>query len=594
MHLALTALALGIALTALAPARPALAQAVVYVNTTEDSRIDTFEPCVPGGRCGLRSAIRTAQLEVAGAIVRACFDPAEVPGARACPPGAVPIRKSDPGYDPRIDRWVIKLADPNPIEMNVRQTFVDLRQGLDWKSPADNKFVIDASGLDIDHVFAMESDRNILAGFEIRGSFTRSAILIRGGRTRDESRFNQVGPGVIFANMPAGSGVHIVSKDTNQNRIIGNWCGITGDGTQVSPLTDDCVYLEQGTTKNVIGDASPGGRNIFAATSEGAGVRIEDSEFVGLDVRTRDNVIEYNWFGLDAAGEATEGLDSGLVLVWSPNNKVSHNVISNSRNAGVAVFNVLTGTLISDNIIGGGPDGSTCRGNKGDGVFMISGPSLSRIERNRVVCNAGNGVTLQGPNTVDNVISENSIRSVGGKPISLLSDANRKIKPPTLGDVSETSLTGTACAGCTVEVFSDNDRQAQYFEGRVVADASGAFVLDKPEGWQGRYVTASQARDGNGSELATAKLVGNIGRRTPTPTGAVPTWTPAVSETPGPSASPSPTPRPQLTYTHRIHLPILARGQADLGRAGVAVPSARQGADRSFELLRLARALFLR
>ncbi|MCB9175697.1 MAG: right-handed parallel beta-helix repeat-containing protein [Caldilineae bacterium] len=594
MHLALTALALGIALTALAPARPALAQAVVYVNTTEDSRIDTFEPCVPGGRCGLRSAIRTAQLEVAGAIVRACFDPAEVPGARACPPGAVPIRKSDPGYDPRIDRWVIKLADPNPIEMNVRQTFVDLRQGLDWKSPADNKFVIDASGLDIDHVFAMESDRNILAGFEIRGSFTRSAILIRGGRTRDESRFNQVGPGVIFANMPAGSGVHIVSKDTNQNRIIGNWCGITGDGTQVSPLTDDCVYLEQGTTKNVIGDASPGGRNIFAATSEGAGVRIEDSEFVGLDVRTRDNVIEYNWFGLDAAGEATEGLDSGLVLVWSPNNKVSHNVISNSRNAGVAVFNVLTGTLISDNIIGGGPDGSTCRGNKGDGVFMISGPSLSRIERNRVVCNAGNGVTLQGPNTVDNVISENSIRSVGGKPISLLSDANRKIKPPTLGDVSETSLTGTACAGCTVEVFSDNDRQAQYFEGRVVADASGAFVLDKPEGWQGRYVTASQSRDGNGSELATAKLVGNIGRRTPTPTGAVPTWTPAVSETPGPSASPSPTPRPQLTFTHRIHLPILARGQADLGRAGVAVPSARQGADRSFELLRLARALFLR
>ena len=34
---------LGIALTALAPARPALAQAVVYVNTTEDNRIEAFD-----------------------------------------------------------------------------------------------------------------------------------------------------------------------------------------------------------------------------------------------------------------------------------------------------------------------------------------------------------------------------------------------------------------------------------------------------------------------------------------------------------------------------------------------------------------------
>ncbi len=556
---ALAALILSIFAVLALPRHHAAAQSVVYVNSTQDSE-EGAAPCQPGQPgCGLRRAIRTAQLNLQGTIVRSCFDPQEVPGALPCPPGATPIRKSDPGYDPELDRWIFRLTNPFPIEMNVTQTFVDLRQGLDWSSPADNKFIVDATGLGMDHAFALESDRNILAGFELRGDFLRAAILIRTGVTFDDSKLNQVGPGVIFANMPSGSGVHIVGAGTSQNRIIGNWCGITGDGTEISPLTDDCIYMEQGTSKNVIGDASPAGRNVFAATSEGSGVRIEDSEFVGLDIQTRDNVIEYNWFGLDATGEATGGLDSGLVMVWSPYNKVSHNVISNSRNAGIAAFNVLSGTLVTDNIIGGDPTGQSCRGNRGDGVFMISGPSNSRIEGNRVLCNQGNGITLQGPNTRDNLLSENQITAVGGKPISLLSSANRSVRPPTIERVSETEVSGSACAGCTVELFSDNDKQAQYFEGRVVADDTGRFVFLPPEGFQGRYVSATSTRDGNTSELAAAQLVPNgTGRRTPTPTQGPPTWTPAVSDTPGPSPTPLPTERPELP--HKTYLPQLLRG----------------------------------
>jgi hypothetical protein len=565
----LAAIGLAAAFFSQIPAQPAMAQSVVYLSSTDDVITQNDESCVPGQPCPLRTAIRTAQREANGAIVRACFDPAEVPGALPCPPGGRPLRKSDKGYDPVEDRWIIKIKSNLPIEMNAKQTFVDLRQGLDWKSPADNKIVIDAGDLGLDHLFAMDSDRNILAGFEIRGSFLRSAILIRGGRTRDESRNNQIGPGIIFAKIPHGAGLHIKSADTSNNKFIGNWCGITGDGTVISPLTDDCVFLEQGTYGNVIGDASPAGRNIFAATTAGSGVRIEDSEFVGLNVQTRQNVIEYNWFGLDAKEQATGGLDSGIIFVWSPFNTVRHNVISNSRNAGIGAFNVMTGTIISDNIIGGDSKAEGCRGNKSDGVLLVSGPSGSVIERNQVVCNQGNGITLQGANTRDNLIRQNTIRGIVGKPISILSDANRKIRPPKIVELSSTQVSGTTCVTCTVEIFSDANKQAQFYEGSVEADASGNWSFEPADGFRGRYVTASTTDVLNSSELAAAVLVPNGGGRSPTPTNGPPTWTPDPKDpTPSPTATTAPTSGPR-SY---VYLPVLAKAHESLGQTPTSDP----------------------
>jgi hypothetical protein len=74
---------------------------------------------------------------------------------------------------------------------------------------------------------------------------------------------------------------------------------------------------------------------------------------------------------------------------------------------------------------------------------------------------------------------------------------------PVITFVTSTGVSGIACPGCTVEVFSDADREGRSYEGTTVADASGLFTLAKPTGFIGPYLTTTAPdRDGNTSALS--------------------------------------------------------------------------------------------
>lgn len=74
---------------------------------------------------------------------------------------------------------------------------------------------------------------------------------------------------------------------------------------------------------------------------------------------------------------------------------------------------------------------------------------------------------------------------------------------PVIRAVDGTSVSGTACANCTVEVFSDDEDEGGIYEGTAIAGASGAFVFRKPDGLTGPYITATATdRDGNTSEFS--------------------------------------------------------------------------------------------
>jgi hypothetical protein len=64
-----------------------------------------------------------------------------------------------------------------------------------------------------------------------------------------------------------------------------------------------------------------------------------------------------------------------------------------------------------------------------------------------------------------------------------------------------------ACAGCTVEVFSDDDAEGRLFEGATVSDPSGAFAFTKaPNYLVGPNVTATATDTaGNTSEFSEPK-----------------------------------------------------------------------------------------
>jgi len=515
---------------------------IFFVNSLADSTRTDGQCEDDSGTCTLRAAIQRAAFSDAGGIVRACFDPETVPGALPCPPGKVPLGASTPGYDAATGKFVIRQRD-QPLKLSEGFTIVDMRQGLAWDGPQDNRIVIDSSGAGLKIGFSVTSENNVVAGIEFTGGYETAAIHVPGGTFGEIASGNQIGPGNIFADLVDGYAVQLTGDAVNGNRVYGNWCGIRGDGTVVAPVFSDCVKLDQGTYENIIGDLVPENRNVFASSELGSGVTIEGPDAYG-------NVVQGNWFGMDATGETRVGLQSGINLLMEPEDTlIERNVISGNENAGVALFEATSGTRIERNIIGADPTGEKCVANIGFGISLQGGPLNTLITDNLIACNTSGGVMMAGRSTVDNTLSRNTFRDNGGNPIRLVQRANREVAAPTLTAASSTEVRGTACAECLVEVFAvdylDPLSEADTFEGSVEADGSGAFVLVKPDGFSGDGLVATATDDRSTSEFSEKLAVDATGP-TPPPTER-------------PSPSPSPTGPTRATETPTVEAPEIFR-----------------------------------
>lgn len=499
----------------------------LYVNTTEDLAAQP-DHCLPGNACPIRAAIEKSESVPGGAVITACLDPAVVPAASRCPGGRVPLTADDPNYDPASGKWSIRLTPASlPIQMTTGGTEIDFAAMLEaYAGPGDNRVVIDGSGAGLQVAIEIESNDNVLKGFDIRGGYSESAIVVQTNLAGEGSSNNQLGPGLSFRDITEGNAVRIRGMATVNNRIVGSWCGLDDDGRSVAPVSADCVYLNSGTQGNVVGGDAPEDRNLFAASELGVGVKIENPGSTG-------NIIRGNWFGLDVDGQATPGLFAGVLIIdQASDNQIVGNVIGGSRSEGVSIGGETARTLIEDNSIGLAPDGSTCIGNQTYGIALQFGPKSTRILRNRIACNERGGVVLTGPGTFDNTLSENSITNNAGNAIDLAQRSNNRIEPPEVLSLDHTRVTGRACAGCVVEAFTDPVGEAQHFEGRVTAGAvDGAFELSVPGGFRLRALTLTQTDGKNTSALSAFRAVPGAG--TAAPTEPTPTSPPVPSPTGG-------------------------------------------------------------
>lgn len=520
------------------PARPSAAQDALFVNTTSDPRIGANQCESDADDCSLRGAVERARLLERGAIIRACFDPGEVDGALPCPPGKKPLRTSDPGYDAATGKWTITMRSDVAYGLSEPGTIVDFRQGLRWEDPSDNRIIVKSGVPETETAFRFTAENNVLAGIEFRGEYTLAAVYLPGGIFGEPAAGNQIGPGNIFAGIPRGAGVKMSGDIVYENRVFGNWCGITGDGTVVDPVFEDCVQLDQGANNNIIGDRALENRNVFAASTIGSGVIIEGDTIGGP--QTDGNEIRGNWFGMNFTGTERVGLKSGIQLVFTPTNtRIIGNVISGNENAGIALFDAIDGVLIEDNLIGGDPSDQGCVPNIGYGIQLQGGPRNTMIRGNSIRCNNSGGVLMVGPNTKGNTVTETTFHENGGRAIDLIQSANGGLDVPVITEATRERVTGTACPSCRVEIFSDAGDEAAVFEGSTTAGPDGAFVLEKPEGLELDYVTAT-AGDEEGNTSAFAESV-QIGAAGPT---ATPTEPPTTPETPTPD---TPTPEPSET-----------------------------------------------
>jgi len=220
------------------------------------------------------------------------------------------------------------------------------------------------------------------------------------------------------------------------------------------------------------------------------------------------NTISGNHIGVDVNGAADLGNAFSGVSIdnGAQNNAVGgdapgeRNVISGNSQGVIIEDSGTLGNTVSGNYIGADASGAADLGNTGYGVCIQGAQHNTVGPDNLIAYNDLDGVRVYGYTAADNTIPQNSIYS-NAMGINLEAGANGDIAAPVITAVTPGSVTGAACAGCTVELFASptDDGEGQVYLGSAVADGSGNFVLSVgslPYPYLTATATATDAADG--------------------------------------------------------------------------------------------------
>ena len=330
-----------------------------------------------------------------------------------------------------------------------------------------------------------------------------------------------------------GQGIYLASGPldalTTNNTIQGNYIGVDASGNQPAGNYRQGILIGSGAQNNLVGGTVPGAGNVITYNGLG-GVRIDSS---GNQVA--GNLIGVGADGVTQLGNQLNGVrvggntntigpdnliaynqQSGIMLNGGTTTVLSNTLSSNAR-SGVCVAgpsNTLRGNLIQSNGIGGGtwPDCAIRAG------IVITGTNDTLVSENDILANNAAGVVVYGGS--GNRILANSISNNLSAGIQLVSGGNNGVAPPQLGLVTTTTVSGSACGLCRVEVFADAGDEGKDFLGATTAGSDGLFSQAlTPAAQPGRHVTATHTdSNGNTSPFAAAVNVpASSSDPTPTP-----------------------------------------------------------------------------
>lgn len=327
----------------------------------------------------------------------------------------------------------------------------------------------------------------------------------------DGARYNRIGSpapaggNVISLNRFAG--VLITGAGSSENRLIGNFLGVSGAAISSAP-NGSGVVIRDGASNNFIGGYTEEERNIISGNRAevfpwGGGVVIYDPGSSG-------NVVVGNYIGTDYDGaRALRNGSSGVII----GNGASYNLIGGDQTGagnlisgngsehtirslarGVSIMGSETAhNRIEGNLIGPKADRSGYLANWGDGVGIFDGAHDNRIggdselSGNLIVGNEGCGILSEGPSTDRNLFRNNMIGANDSVAIRLSDGANGMISPPVIQTATPLAIIGYAQdAGITIDIYrhwspSLTGDLSVNLVGSSVTAGDHSFVLNSPD-----------------------------------------------------------------------------------------------------------------
>ena len=376
----------------------------------------------------------------------------------------------------------------------------------------------------------------------------------------------------------AANGVAMFDEGTDSNVVINNIIGLGPMGNRRVPNGNHGVDINTGASRNVIGGMGANERNVVSGNGHEG---VELSHFT----ETEGNHVVGNFIGTDVTGNnapsfSYNGLRGITIEDGARNNVVHDNVIGgngdNRGESGLTIAGTFTsGNHVYNNRIGVGLNEADI-GNVGYGVLIQTGANRNKIGPGNIIAFNPIGVRVKDSATDHNTITQNRIYGNANLGIDLDpvgsvnandagdgdSGANQQLNFPVIADADTDTVAGTACGGCTIEVFLADSGSGAHGEGKTLlgsakALSNGTFSVAIAGARAGEYATATATdADGNTSEFARNVVLsqGDGRPRTPTPT---PTFSATPTPTPTRTTSATPTPTSTVRLPEAVYLPSI-------------------------------------
>jgi hypothetical protein len=255
--------------------------------------------------------------------------------------------------------------------------------------------------------------------------------------------------------------VAIYGAQTSENVVEGDYIGVDPTGKVALTSGTVGVSIFDGASDNTIGGSNPSAGNLISG------------DFFGVELNgmgTTGNAVERNTIGLDIDGNALPNQYGVDIDEGASGNTIGgiageSNVISGNANDGVDISG--SDNVVSENYIGidssGGVDGAAV-GNSGSGIELSGSATGNTIGGTNGLVNviSGNGydgVELNGPGTIGNVVEENDIGtdSTGGVDGLAVPNENDGVeinfgaRDNTIGGTAGNLISGNAVNGVEIE-----------------------------------------------------------------------------------------------------------------------------------------------